>query len=399
MSFLDRIFKPSRDAFAMKYLAGLRELGDQRPWRYDGGRFHLVLEGGEADQAVISLGTMYAEHCALPRKQRAQQLQNVVRAMVSEVPQQFALAKANLLPAIKHLTEREQAALMLDAHERRTSFPAQSLCGELEVAVMYDSEFSMSRLTAKQFSEWGVRFEDALAVAMENLRDRSVTPMQAVVPGLYVSDWGDYFDASRMLLTDLLYRHSISGAPVVMVPNRTCLLLTGDRDEAGLTRMLALAEEVLAQPRPLSAQMLRWDGGQWTVFQPSIVAEKLGELQFADLANSYGVQKELLDEQHERGEVDIFVATFMAMRDKENGRLFSVSTWSNGVHTLLPVTDSVALRSDDSEGHLLVAWADLQQVCGALMQATEDYPPRYEVRAYPDAAQLAALAERTGKVA
>ncbi|MFP3617491.1 hypothetical protein SB778_46430, partial [Paraburkholderia sp. SIMBA_050] len=72
----------------------------------------------------------------------------------------------------------------------------------------------------------------------------------------------------RLLLTDLLHRQPISGAPVVMAPNRTVLLLTGDRNAAGLATMVELAEQARAQPRPLPSLMLRWDGAAWRNFVP-----------------------------------------------------------------------------------------------------------------------------------
>lgn len=390
MSLFSRFFKPSPDQYARQYLATLRECGDQRDWRYEPAGFQLTLGPGEGDTAVINLHTMYAEHCTLPRGKRDEQLRNVVQGMLTSIPEQFALARPNLLPAVKHAVERGQALLMLDEMDYEGML-FKPLCGHLEITLVYDTPHSMARLAAGDLKKWGKNFEEVLEIAIDNLRDKSTQPMAQARRGLYYSEWEDYFDASRMLLSDLLYRHPVAGAPVVMVPNRTCLLLTGDRDEAGLARMAELAEEVLEQPRPLSPQMMRLENGLWAEFKPEALRAQLSKLQFSEQAGNYNSQKEQLEAAHQRKGSDLFVASFMVMQDK-TGQLKSIATWSEGVPTLLPKTDLIAFVQMETQDSVLVSWEMAQRICGDLIHETPYIPARFEVRAFPSAAQQAALA-------
>lgn len=389
MSLLDRLLKPSKDSYARKLLGALRSLGDLRQWNYDKAGFRLEAQGQSKGSTVINLGTIYAEFCQTPRKERNNILLRTAMMSLSEIPATFEAAKSSLMPAIKHGDER--GMIMIDTGPEH-SMLFQPLCGQLETTVVHDTEHGMSRLSEKQLAEWGVSREQLLSAAMDNLRARSDEPMQRISPGLYLSNWQDYLDASRMLLTDLLYRHAIGGTPVVMVPNRTCLLLAGDQDLPALTRMLEIATEVLQDPRPLSPQMMRWEKDHWAEFSPPELADSLFRLRFDDIANSYAVQKKLMDEMHERKGIDIFVASFMAFSNSQSDRPFSVATWTEGVHALLPVTDSVILGRQGSSDMLTVGWNDLLRVCSDLMRRTADMPARYEVTTYPDESRLKELA-------
>ncbi|MFP3758187.1 hypothetical protein SB751_30390, partial [Cupriavidus sp. SIMBA_020] len=87
---------------------------------------------------------------------------------------------------------------------------------------------------------------------------------------------------------------------------------------------------------------------------------------------------------------DIFVATYTVYR-RQNGELFSVSVWSDGVPTLLPETDIVVLYREATRQSAHVPMAALRDACGDLMTATAHRPVRYEVTAFPDEARFAAL--------
>ena len=78
---------------------------------------------------------------------------------------------------------------------------------------------------------------------------------------------------------------------------------------------------------------------------------------------------------------------------RDGGPLRTWAVWADGVDTLLPATDFVALawRSGEADRHVLVPWADALRLAGALMQPSGHAPPPWRVRAFPDAALLAEL--------
>ncbi|HEX5755053.1 MAG TPA: hypothetical protein VFY12_01705, partial [Arenimonas sp.] len=84
-------------------------------------------------------------------------------------------------------------------------------------------------------------------------------------------------------------------------------------------------------------------------------------------------------------------------RDQDAGALRSWSTWSDGVLTLLPQSDLVALARnldrDDEPDVLFVRWDKLQQVCGARLTAEPLDPPRYRTDGFPSQEEWERLAE------
>lgn len=101
----------------------------------------------------------------------------------------------------------------------------------------------------------------------------------------------------------------------------------------------------------------------------------------------------LLNDVHERDGTDIFVATYSVYK-RQDGSLFSVGVWSDGVPSLLPETDIVALHRGSTGQSAYVPLAELLHTCGDLMTATVHRPVRYEVKAFPDDTRFAALLAR-----
>ena len=101
----------------------------------------------------------------------------------------------------------------------------------------------------------------------------------------------------------------------------------------------------------------------------------------------------LLNDVHERDGTDLFVATYSVYK-RQDGSLFSVSVWSDGVRSLLPETDIVALHRGSTGQSAYVPMAELLRTCGDLMTATGHRPVRYEVKAFPDDTRFAALLAR-----
>jgi hypothetical protein len=127
---------------------------------------------------------------------------------------------------------------------------------------------SMSQIQGHHLTTWGVGFEEAMRVALDNLRQISGPDLEPIAPGVWRSPWRDNYDASRLLLTDLIESHGVEGDPVLMVPNRDTLLLTGSDDVAGLAVMAAAAGEATEHPRPIHAIPVRLEFGSWSPFLP-----------------------------------------------------------------------------------------------------------------------------------
>src|SRR5262249_34088950 len=161
----------------------------------------------------------------------------------------------------------------------------------------------------------------------------------SLAPGVYVSQYGDTHDASRMLLLDRIRECKVMGRPVVMIPNRNTMLITGESDADGVCTMLNHAEEVLKHPRPMACIPLVLSEKTWYEWQVRAdhpEQKRFQRLRAIAMNDIYNSHKELLDALHAEEEKDIFVASYMAMENKDTGEIMSCATWSDGVHTLLP---------------------------------------------------------------
>ncbi|WP_414439590.1 hypothetical protein [Burkholderia sp. 22PA0106] len=383
-------------------MSALRASGDTRAWSYEPERERLVqtnLAEGESG-GIVNFSNMYREYLDTREDARAECLRRQTAGMrPAPMPSRFADAQARLRPVIRSATERGvvnlQGATRLPANE----IAYRPLCENIEVGIAYDGEFSLQRLNNKTFADWGVTFDEAFEIAIDNLRAESSKPWLALGHGVFVSQFGDFYDAARLLLTDVLYRQPIAGAPVVMAPNRAVLLLTGDRNEAGLQTLLAAAEEALRQPRALPPLMLRWSGTAWERFAPEPLARKLHALRLQELAADYADQRTLLDDLHAKEGRDVFVATYTVVQSDHDGRQRSLCVWSEGVHSWLPDTEVVALYQISTKRTAFLPRHEVHRCFGDLLKPTAHLPIRYEAERFPDAERVEAWFATHGKLA
>jgi hypothetical protein len=254
-------------------------------------------------------------------------------------------------------------------------------------------------LNVSLLEKWGVSFEEAYERALANLR--AATPRarwEQPSPGLYVSTWQDDYDSTRLLLDEIRQGLDLQGVPVALVPYRNRLLLTGSENVEGLIKAFELAEAGASQPAPLSVLPLRWTGSGWAAWDlpkdhPCAAAWR--RLRLLERGTLYKQQKEMLDEIHRRENVDLFVATFGSLQDKETGELRSWSSWAKGVLALLPRADLIGLADPEGpEGKQffgMFPWEAVETICGDLLQRTNDIPERYRVEGFPSEEQIRAM--------
>jgi hypothetical protein len=105
----------------------------------------------------------------------------------------------------------------------------------------------------------------------------------------------------------------------------------------------------------------------------------------------YDFQKARLDEHLKE---DVFVASYKGLRGNDGG-VFSYTTWSRGVLSLLPATDRVALGMDPGRQGAEVLWVPwkglVEIVGGCLVQEPNLDPPRWRTVRWPDDGMLTRL--------
>jgi hypothetical protein len=402
MGLLDLIFgPPGRDKFARLVMGELRKLDGASALKYDQEQF-VIERGGEG---FINLSNLYQEYCQADRKERGKLLERFVRGCIGttgfELPEDFDDVHPDLLPVVRSRFYLDSVALQSRARGGEgLAVPQQTIGDHLALSLVYDLPQAMRSIIQEDLDRWGVSFYEAVEAARRNLEQMGNVAFASLQgeggEGVYISATGDNYDASRLVMLDLVRKMPVRGDYIAMVPNRDTLVITGSDDEAGLSVMSKVAEDSFEKPRPISTVALRLEGEQWESWLPepsSPVYEKFHELRLRTVGMEYNDQKELLDQIHESTGEDVFVASFSAVQHKESGQVASYSVWSEGIETLLPETDKlVLLRPDRGADKVEMVAAGsferVRQVAGHLIQPMGMYPERYRVADFPSASQL-----------
>lgn len=394
----------TRTDYATLFMQQLRALGDNRRWDWDESTGRLTfsnpdLAGSSAGQ-IVNLDNLYREWLQESAALRPDRLrQGAMSVLQQRIPEAADEVRPHLLPLIRNAADRGQAIVLSDKNAPGLVY--RPLCDSLEIQLGYDTSVNILRVCTNHLSTWKLSEAESFAIALDNLRALSAKPMKELAPGTYESAWNDDHDPARLLLTEVLQRHATRGAPVVMVPGRDKLLLTGDQDDAGIALVVRRAEHALSQPRSMSPLMMRLVEGKWTNFEPPAQAAKLHSLRLIAEGQAYTSQKQLLDERSKQQGRNLFVANYMVGRGPDGTPLRSACAWSKGVAALLPKTELLSLvdPQGDAADAVVIEWSRAMPVIGDLMRETGDIPARFYVADYPDNGQLARLRQAAVKAA
>ncbi|EKU23896.1 DUF1444 domain-containing protein [Xanthomonas graminis] len=402
----DKLFnrKPSPDAFAKLFLDALRARGYRDALTYLPDEFRFADQRGR----IINLHNAYHAYTTADRRGRAEVLRSYAAAFVEgqnedHETRTFEQVRPTLMPVIRHRGMLEEIRL---EHVREHGWDAPFAVVWREIAedcvelLAIDRPDSTSTLTQGPKDAWGITFEQALAIAHDNLRDATPERFVEVAAGIFQGGWQDAYDSSRVVLPDVLQRVPVKGRPVFMLPTRDCLLVVGDRDETAMAGMLELSLEAAAHGRCISSLAFAYDDARrivpFALPQPEH-RRRQAHLQRMLDAPAYSLQKELLEKIHAANQADIFVASYRVFEENDgSGRQFSLATWTRDVDTSLPKADRIAfvVPKDEGDADVVVAdWDKAVAVVADLMEQEPDfYPPRFRVRAFPSEAQLRQLA-------
>lgn len=405
-ALFDKLFnrKSTPDAFATLFEEALRAQGYREELTYRPDEFRLVAPRGR----IINLHNAYHDYTTADRQRRAEVLRSYAAAFVEEGGEDNQIetleqARPMLMPVVRHRAMFEEMRLEhIREHGWEKPFTTvwRALSEDCVELLAIDRPDSTSTLLAGPKEAWGITFEQALAIAHDNLRDATPDRFVEVAAGIFQGAWHDAYDTSRVLLPDVLQRVPVKGRPVFMLPTRDCLLVVGDRDETAMAGMLELSLDAAANGRCISSVAFAYDDARRIV--PFALPQPEHRQRQADLqrmmdAPAYSLQKDLLEKIHAANQTDIFVASYRVFEENDgSGRQFSLATWTRDVDTSLPKADRIAfvVPKDEGDADMVVAdWDKAVAVVAELMQQEPDfYPPRFRVRDFPSEAQLRQLA-------
>jgi hypothetical protein len=389
-----------RDAFAQRAIQALRAAGETRDIHYDAAGFLLRLgskTGGNADDTVF-LGNFFDEYLATAPEQQEEVLSRLtrVRAMPT-LPKTFAEVRPNLLPVVRGRAFFEQLWLVVKGGPD-TSAPVswKPVDGFLGACLAFDGPDTLQYLGPNELARWGVSFDEAFTVALENLRQRSTEALEQLTPGTCLAPWEDSYASSRLLLDEVVRRCKVRGTPVVLVPHRDLLLITGSEDEDGLRQVATRALRAVMAPRALDGRALRLTASGWVPFMPERLSNAWADFRKLELftrTRDYEEQTRRLEKLYaEKGE-DLFVAAYTPYQD-ERGRSISYAVWLKGVDALLPRAEVIFFMDpalgEEAPPVGIARWEDVAKVAGDMLVPVKGlYPERYRVKGFPTEEQLA----------
>lgn len=379
--------KDPKQEFVNAAEKALQGLGVPGPAEYDDDVFALRLTAG----GMIMLGNLYHKWQSLSKSEAGTYLEAALGGLLAEAnqPKSFDEARERLLPAVRDRATIESTRWMAEMDgSAPVLIPNRQLGTSILAAVVLDSPTAMMMLNQSHVNDWGVSFDEVFDAALANLDTATEEAKWGQVEDdTYASLWNDDYDVSRILLPKVIDALDVAGDPVVFVPNRNRLIVTGSDDPAGLAAAMSLTEEELDQPAQVSAIPLVRRDGAWTDLELPTghpAAPGLDRLRAIDRSLAYGATTPII--QSVLGEEAFVANSILAERD---GVITSAATWIDGP-CLIPETDRIMFFRNEQE-NWLVGWDDVGATVGHLMTTTDFYPPRYRIEGFPTPEQLASM--------
>jgi hypothetical protein len=375
-------------------IPGVRVVGDKAD------DFELTL-AFEEQVHHFYLGNIYEETRGWAEEARVARVERFLLDLFAPKPErrEWPDVRGRLVPVVRGCSN-------FLVGDRRLAALSRPFAPFLVEAVVIDSDAGMEYVNESGPGEWGVAVDEVFLEARQNLAacDDRIEAYEGSFssPAWYVAIDDDY-ESSRILLPGWLasFEGKVAGRPVAIVPNRNTLLVGGSEDLELLRHLLGRAEEAAASsPRYVSTMPYTVDeAGEVVPLQVAPehpLAEPLRHARLLLAGMEYSLQKQHLDAVHEREGTDIFVATYGAFRDQA-GREWSYTSWRQGVDSLLPEAEIIALGGDgegpsQEEWLAFVAWNDLQRLApSSLLRLAGCEPARYRTVAWPDAEAVTRL--------
>jgi len=382
--------RPTRAEFARIYADRLRLLGETAQLEYDAASFSLIRPGPRPK--ITNLGNIYEEYLKALRSDRDGVLRHYVQLLMdpeAKVPTEYADARPNILPRVRNRSFG--SILELQFRVRGASArpePVFPFAEHLAIEIIHDLPDVAYGVNPGNLSKWGVTFERALQDALGNLQEMSREGLRLHSPGVWRSPWSDDHDAARILLTEMVEQLPVQGDPVVGIPNRNTLIVTGSEDTDGLRRLALLSSREFAKRDAITAIPFRVSARTWSPFlppegHPHHPAFRM--LWLNSLQADYETQSELLRQLKGVTGDQAWVSSFLIGQGSQTGQVSSLCMWPVGTEVLVPETDIiwfVRTNLDERSKPEVVAqvtWDQARQYLGDRMEPTGLFPPCFRV--------------------
>lgn len=385
MDFLRNLFggggeEANRDRFARLALKALRKANPAFVLQYDREKFELV----DDENRRTFLSNTYLEYQRCPPVERAALIDRFVAFVVES--RQPRPTGDNALDAL--LPVLRSRADLVAMHTELGDFPyakaSRPFCDTMLLMLAIDSPNAIALLNDEQLEDLGISFEDALGIATGHLDELGNHSFGQLADGTFVTNCEDTYDASRILIPELITQLPLKGRPVAIVEARSAVLVTGHEDMKGLEMIAKFAWEDYPQnERAISLTPIELADGKWQVLQiEDSHPQPLRNLLHYQRSWSYGATQQPLQALLDADLRVLYVASAMLV---ENGDMATtVASWGTDVLTACPMVDAVVIGADGEFPELTRRLEDVVKVCGPFERVAEmPYPPRLEFPGKP----------------
>ena len=215
----------------------------------EGMELRLRVNGADV---VADLGNFYVAYNRDPA-QLDVVVQNFARTLLGIQPDRatsdYVELSGRVYPILKPIE------MLAEVRERKLPMLAyREFLADLMIAYVIDEERSFAYINEDHLERWGISVQDLHEQAIENLRRRTddrvtYTTVGAGEQQLFIFNSGDGYDATRLLLADVLadWAKEVPGRLVIGIPNRDFLIAFSDANSEVLRGVAAQVQSDAAQ--------------------------------------------------------------------------------------------------------------------------------------------------------
>lgn len=378
-----------RDLFALQVQAVLSTVG--LPSQYDAGQFSLRLDQGPVTR-LANLANQFFEYANAAPEDREGIVLHVAAGIRDACrPSPIALgldeARRYLRPRIRNRAHLVIVRLQRDGEKDAEDGVFAPVTTDLGAEIVYDTPTNIVSIAADQLAQWALTPEQALEVAVANLRAAAPQPFRSIGDGVFAAAVGDCYDSARLLLTDEIEALRLNGPAVALPANRDTLVITGANNLGGLYRILEIALQAIERPRMDTLHPVVLSHGAWREWLPPDghpMWDAFYELSVITRGECYAAVRRVLEAHHQREGRDVFVSSYGMMVKTEGALPWSHAVWPPTAGWL-PEADLVTVIHPRDERYIVVPWQKLRQHAHHLLRKVPDvHPPYFAFGGAPD---------------
>jgi hypothetical protein len=380
------------DDFAKLIMTEAKKAGIAESLQYDPDRFVLT----RGSQRTY-LGNLFDDYCQADAEQKKRILGNAL-ALLRDRKQDvsFEQAKSKVVVAVRERALFSFTTLwwQLEGENAEPKIAFEPISAWFARCLVLDFPEYVSMVSPENLKAWDISFDQLYEIGLARLTEGTV-PKFEKQEGFHIGGWHDDYDCSRILIPELFDPLDLEGDPVVCLPNRNLLLVTGSQNPDAIQAMLRHAEEVVrTKSRPMNPAPLILKDGEVADFSVSENSPIYNDVERAKKLSAliyYQQQTEALTKLYAEKGKDFFVAKY-TLNQTETGGYESYSVWSKTVPSLLPKTDLIAFfdpAKPESQRTLgLARWEEVMRIAGDLFLDTQMFPARFYVSKFLTEEQL-----------